>query len=948
MLPGETVNKDVYAVNTGTVDAFVKETLSGVLNYTYEEVVNSFAATNVQLTIAQVNAVQGVVATEDGITTYQGGGYLAWTDATGVTPGSINSGRTADANDEENNPGVADPIWRPTTEGVYVFRRSIEHDFTNQNGEHPTGDKFTYAGYYYDGNGKYYKIVLGTDDNRPNAKDANGNFVFDIYADEAALGLAAADVDRETGEILKDVTYKFVKETTVEDQKVTLKYEAPAGSGATATPARLKAEYVAATDETGARYDAKALAAQAQVTYVNALGKYDATVASRDNAKANYDYGVALANAENALWTAYNDLQTKYSSNSSSSSTYDTERGEVNAYAKAMDDGTEAATVLGNSTKDGVVNKSSSATADLEDGIASLKPDGSTGGIFTTNEWLGYQAGTPTDTTNDYVNLLRAAGSAYKNAVDNYIAIYKEIYGNGMDGASGLYNDVHQLLVDIQGLSAANIHDTNEDAADEAKTKADQLKRKADQLVAKLNALKQAYANLKDVEAEVTGMQVDGGDSSAGVTSLTNVIGYATQFQTNAGTLVTKVGDYVTAEDNYNSALDALATSTNEWKAALDKYNTDVSGAATGVQGTGATKTYQDALFTVNNTGDNTTGTGTAWDTHTDRHASEDKSNPIIKNWSAVSAAASNDPTISGTAYTTLYNYDGRTWTLPEGINIREITTMPADTTADFGVLDLVNKTGADRTGATSKTYADWKSAVTTAEGDKQTAYDAYTDAQAAVNSGSKVTFYINLADDFKTAGKDWTFDTTTDEKTEADFYLNKILVGGETSGRLVDSVYFDSSVTPKDYKNLTFDLNVGLDSIQVTYDADQRGYATTAVNNAGTFNMDATVTAPLTQGSAVTWGARDGDTSVTATYNLVVGNKKYENVTITKLATPYDVSGTNYAYSITITLEGESDATTFYCTDKLNGSTFVKGTVSGDALTLDNTVKGTLAINRA
>ena len=34
MLPGQEVNKDVYAVNTGSIDAFVTEKVEGVLNYT--------------------------------------------------------------------------------------------------------------------------------------------------------------------------------------------------------------------------------------------------------------------------------------------------------------------------------------------------------------------------------------------------------------------------------------------------------------------------------------------------------------------------------------------------------------------------------------------------------------------------------------------------------------------------------------------------------------------------------------------------------------------------------------------------------------------------------------------------------------------------------------------------------------------------------------------------
>jgi len=104
-----------------------------------------------------------------------------------------------------------------------------------------------------------------------------------------------------------------------------------------------------------------------------------------------------------------------------------------------------------------------------------------------------------------------------------------------------------------------------------------------------------------------------------------------------------------------------------------------------------------------------------------------------------------------------------------------------------------------------------------------------------------------------------WTYDAQnigtvnpdTGKGNEANFYLNKVLKAGETSAKLIDSVYLDKDTQPKAYKNLVFDLNVGMDSIQVTYDADQREYATDAVNSDPNFEM----TAATTAGSdAVTW----------------------------------------------------------------------------------------------
>ena len=120
------------------------------------------------------------------------------------------------------------------------------------------------------------------------------------------------------------------------------------------------------------------------------------------------------------------------------------------------------------------------------------------------------------------------------------------------------------------------------------------------------------------------------------------------------------------------------------------------------------------------------------------------------------------------------------------------------------------------------------------------------------MQAGSPVRIIINLADDADQMG--WTYDsvnTGATAGTEANFYLNKVLAAGEISDKLIDSVYLDKDTTSKAYKTLVFDLNVGLDSIQVTYDADQREYTTEAVNSDPTFAM----TAATTVGSdAVTW----------------------------------------------------------------------------------------------
>ena len=179
-IPGQEVNKDVYAVNTGNIAAFVKETVSGVLNYSYETVVDSFDPTCVKL-----NGTAHTVI--DGATTEEAGGFLAWTDAidpaTGKTyeVGSINSARNEDVADTENEPGVDNPQWTPPAAGNYIFRRSIKNGTAAQGTEGEPGyvaatpSTYEYAGYYYDGAGNYYKIILGNETGAATFNPETGN-----------------------------------------------------------------------------------------------------------------------------------------------------------------------------------------------------------------------------------------------------------------------------------------------------------------------------------------------------------------------------------------------------------------------------------------------------------------------------------------------------------------------------------------------------------------------------------------------------------------------------------------------------------------------------------------------------------------------------------------------------------------------------------------------------
>ena len=144
---------------------------------------------------------------------------------------------------------------------------------------------------------------------------------------------------------------------------------------------------------------------------------------------------------------------------------------------------------------------------------------------------------------------------------------------------------------------------------------------------------------------------------------------------------------------------------------------------------------------------------------------------------------------------------------------------------------------------------------------DKKTTLDQATAAYESADGDLVATSTINIKVYLDQNWKDyWEMDPDTDNTTNVDFYLKKILEAGETSHKLIDGVELDPNMSAKDYKNLTFDLNIGLDSIQVAYDADQRGYTTETVDAEANFaGMKATVDAPLTKGSTVTWTENAG-----------------------------------------------------------------------------------------
>ena len=210
--------------------------------------------------------------------------------------------------------------------------------------------------------------------------------------------------------------------------------------------------------------------------------------------------------------------------------------------------------------------------------------------------------------------------------------------------------------------------------------------------------------------------------------------------------------------------------------------------------------------------------------------------------------------------------------------------TKPDTTTEGDAWKTLKNETSIGGTAGTPKheTYAQLKSAMDglkdpaeTKTTEYETAIANTAAAKAAYNKANGISsaaaedaaaaadtsaIIVNIFLDDKDSELDWTSALADGQSAEvAEFYYNYILKAGETSEKLIDSVELDPSVTAKDYKTLVFDLNVALDSAQITYADDQRTITSTAVQ-APAFNKSATVGRenPNGKGVDVTWTAND------------------------------------------------------------------------------------------
>ncbi len=266
-VPGQEVNKDVFAVNTGNVDALVKETVSSKLRITTEAA--STDNLNTQQTpptgaVKLSTEYRGSTDTSTGVTTYSAdevtsvmaGSVLAYTtnpgdvalvgnltiNVDGTTKLGTNPDSTqAPGSETETAPGESaeGTLFTPGAPGVYIFRRAVSNDFE-------AGETYTYSGFYFDGT-YYYKLKVNSTaltSASPSLVGANGVLTGALTKKEVTDLTGKVTTTYELNDTMKQTVLGALN-WVVDSTEVTapvLTFEAEK-TGQDAHPARLVAKY---------------------------------------------------------------------------------------------------------------------------------------------------------------------------------------------------------------------------------------------------------------------------------------------------------------------------------------------------------------------------------------------------------------------------------------------------------------------------------------------------------------------------------------------------------------------------------------------------------------------------------------------------------------------------------------------------------------------------------
>ena len=535
-LPGQEINKDVYAVNTGNVDAYVEETVSGTLTITTEVAKDDISANSVKLTAAERYAVEA-------------GAYLAYKPDTsnkelGVQVVSMIPDAT---NLEGYTTADAATDFTPDAAGLYVFRRSIGVDPETKI------ETFKYDGYYFDGQ-DYYKV-------------SNLNVVPD--------GISYAGDDVTTDGNLTSATAGFYEEKTVKaDAKLT--YEADKN--------RLVATYDTGSSVTDRQVKSAASAYQnALIAYQDAVAEYNAAL--RDDANVNTTAQAqnnVLQNAINDLLAAEKALKIAQDELAAAQQAEAAALAAKNAAQSAFDtaETNRAAAATAYNEALNAYNRAHRASEGYRENSLN---NAQTGLQNATNAVNNFEATTPDEVAafKDYIKGIKNFTDDVQ--VNNYLATatYTDLAGMNITNTQVGYN-YYTLLANQKRLENAVAHHQEvyndylakeaaaaqrRDDAQAAMTAAQQAKAAAQ---ADRDTAIQAYTAAQDV---TTQKQQAVTDAQAAVAQKEAAVN---QSQASYGSMVTQVGtastNVATAEANYANATQTLAQAKEAYEKAMKAY----------------------------------------------------------------------------------------------------------------------------------------------------------------------------------------------------------------------------------------------------------------------------------------------------------------------------------------------------------------------------------------
>jgi len=940
-VPGQAVNKDVYAVNTGNVEAFVKESVTSVMTIVTEDAYKPTTnptrpdADSIELTPAERYVVEA-------------GAFLAYaplaskftydTGEAGVAAedvGKVRSGLKVIAMSPEPRQTEYDyeatsaTDFQPDAEGLYVFRRTIGVDDKTQI------ENYTYDAYYYvPGTGSTTKKVqlegaAGTaNENKiawkaPNDNDPNNYEWTDKGGSPTNNTWVAVEVDAPVDAV--DEHFYKISDLAVTAEKATFAGDQDQRDGivSVATPPtygfykdvtktvvptltydklnnRLVASYNTGVTRTNDQLRTLAETYQNKaIEYQDALEEYAAALGDEvGRAPTTLHTDADLAAATTDLRDAVDALLAAEYARDAAKAAYDKAKAEADALKIASDKATAE------------LSSANTAYGGVGDG------DSNADTIMGRYERAETALGKPTDATT--ANTAWGRENAAKGARDTELGDATPGSESGYLGAKAIreaaVQDERNAFLDLVIATGNVSFDPGDDTATK-RTKAETY----------LNGL--TYQQM--VNLNITNPIPTDSTAYSYYTKLINEKEAKEALDAAEATYEQKTREREEAQRTYDIAKAAKEAA----EAALgdnDPSNEDESTAVG--RANKAARLYKEKMeqcygLTVAGSpaqygvdGGEGTGQYVTADYHENATTGKQDDGSLFGTYKNKETAATNAQNTKNTKQ---------------------------------GLYD--NALAASNTAATNVTNAADRVAQTKQARDN--AWNAYKTAYDATTGELKIN--INLADVVTEGGvadkwqllpeslEDVYTNTTVndvntiteapDTKTDtASFYYTSILGGGETSAKLIDSVELDPSVTKEMFKYFDFDLNITLNSAQVNIDENGNYTAETAQSELGKY---AILTDNTSADTAITW-------SDTSTIPESAKAKKYQGTfkdgdatpntyvdrEITELSSPMIFDYVDYNYVTVI------DGKTYYGTGVGANAKFYKYDAATGTLLKENT----------